>query len=121
VQAVTRPDQNQWGIASSGASSFSLTPNSAYSAIWRVPNNSRLDASGKLIKDVETDEFKAAVGFSRDIWQAGLWHPNTPNYGGTYNPDFWRPVCLWSGRPGASTSNCGISKQFRMPKDVCIR
>jgi putative aldouronate transport system substrate-binding protein len=88
LQAVTKPDQNQYGIAGSAANTFALTPNSAYSAIWRVPNNWRLDSSGKLTKDIETDEFKAAVGFSRDLWQAGLWHPNSPQYGGTYNDDF---------------------------------
>ncbi|MBV9579452.1 MAG: extracellular solute-binding protein [Chloroflexi bacterium] len=88
LQAVTKPDQNQYGIASNATNYFALTPNSAYSSIWRVPNNWRLDPSGKLIKDVETDEFKAAVGFSRDLWQAGLWHPNSPQYGGTYNDDF---------------------------------
>jgi len=88
LQAVNRPDQNQYGIAANATNHFALTPNSAYSAIWRVPNNWKLDPSGKLIKDVETEEFKAAVGFSRDLWQAGLWHPNSPTYGGTYNDDF---------------------------------
>jgi putative aldouronate transport system substrate-binding protein len=88
LQAVTRPDQNQYGIAASGTSMFALTPNSAYSAIWRVPNNWKLDSSGKLIKDIETDEYKAAVGFSRDLWQAGLWHPNTVGYGAAGNTDF---------------------------------
>ncbi len=88
LQAVTKPDQNQWGIAAGSTSHFALTPNSAYSAIFRVPNNWRLDSSGKLTKDVETDEFKTAVAYSRDLWQAGLWHPNTPQYGGTYNDDF---------------------------------
>ena len=88
LQAVTRPQDNQWGIAAGQTSYFALTPNSAYSAIFRVPNNWRLDASGKLIKDVETAEFKAAVGFSRDLWQAGVWHPNTPAYGGAFNGDF---------------------------------
>jgi putative aldouronate transport system substrate-binding protein len=88
LQAVTRPQENQWGIAANGTSYFALTPNSAYSAIWRVPNNWRLDPSGKLIKDVETDEFKAAVGFSRDLWAAGIWHPNSPTYGGAFNDDF---------------------------------
>jgi putative aldouronate transport system substrate-binding protein len=88
LQAVTRPQENQWGIAAGQVSYFALTPNSAYSAIFRVPNNWKLDASGKLIKDVETDEFKAAVGFSRDLWQAGIWHPNTPTYTGAFNDDF---------------------------------
>jgi putative aldouronate transport system substrate-binding protein len=88
LQAVTRPQDNQWGIAAPSTSYFALTPNSAFSAIFRVPNNWKLDASGKLIKDLETDEFKAAVGFSRDLWQAGIWHPNTPTYAGALNPDF---------------------------------
>jgi putative aldouronate transport system substrate-binding protein len=88
LQAVTRPQENQWGIAAGQTSYFALTPNSAFLAIFRVPNNWKLDASGKLIKDVETEEFKAAVGFSRDLWQAGLWHPNTTTYTGAFNDDF---------------------------------
>jgi putative aldouronate transport system substrate-binding protein len=86
--ALTRPQDNQWGIAAGQASHFSTTPNNAFTAIFRVPNNWKLDASGKLIKDVETEEFKAAVGFSRDLWAAGVWHPNTPTYGGSFNDDF---------------------------------
>ncbi len=88
LQAVTRPQDNQWGIAAGQTSYFALTPNSAFSAIFRVPNNWKLDASGKLIKDVETEEFKAAVGFARDLWQAGIWHPNTTTYTGAFNGDF---------------------------------
>ena len=88
LQAVTRPQDNQWGIAAGQTSYFALTPNSAFSAIFRVPNNWKLDASGKLIKDLETDEFKAAVGFARDLWSAGIWHPNTPTYTGAFNDDF---------------------------------
>jgi len=88
LQAVNRPQDNQWAIAAGQTSYFGLTPNSAYTAIFRVPNNWKLDASGKLIKDIETDEFKAAVGYARDLWQAGLWHPNTPTYTGAFNPDF---------------------------------
>ena len=53
-----------------------------------MPNNWKLDAGGKLIKDVETEEFKAAVGFARDLWAAGVWHPNSPTYGGAFNDDF---------------------------------
>jgi putative aldouronate transport system substrate-binding protein len=88
LQAVTRPQENQWGIASGQLTYFGLTPNNAFSSIFRVPNNWRLDAAGKLIKDCETEEFKAAVGFARDLWSAGVWHPNTPSYAGALNPDF---------------------------------
>ena len=88
LQAVNRPDQNQYGIAAGQTSFFAMTPNSAFTSIFRVPNNWKLDASGKLIKDIETEEFKAAVGFARDLWQMGIWHPNTPTYGGVINDDF---------------------------------
>jgi putative aldouronate transport system substrate-binding protein len=86
--ALTRPQDNQWGIAGNQASYFWTTPNNALSAVFHVPNNWRLDPSGKLIKDVETDEFKAYVAWARDLWTAGVWHPNSPTYAGAFNDDF---------------------------------
>jgi putative aldouronate transport system substrate-binding protein len=86
--ALTRPQDNQWGIAGSALSFFWTTPNNALSSMFRVPNNWRLDAGGKLLKDIETEEFKAYVGWARDLWAAGVWHPNTPQYGGAFNDDF---------------------------------
>jgi putative aldouronate transport system substrate-binding protein len=88
LQAVTRPDDNQYGIATGQTSYFGLIPNNIFTGIFRIPNNWKLDPSGKLIKDAETEEFKAAVGFARDLWAAGVYHPNSPTYGGTYNDDF---------------------------------
>jgi putative aldouronate transport system substrate-binding protein len=88
LQALTRPNENQYGIATGQTTYFGLTPNNAFTAVFGVPNNWKLDASGKLIKDCETEEFKAAVGFARDLWAAGVYHPNTPTYGGTINDDF---------------------------------
>jgi putative aldouronate transport system substrate-binding protein len=88
LQAVTRPQENQWGIATGSTSYFGLTPGNALAGVFRVPNNWKLDASGKLVKDFETPEFEAAVGFARDLWAAGLYHPNSPTYGGTINDEF---------------------------------
>jgi putative aldouronate transport system substrate-binding protein len=88
LQAVTRPNDNQYGIATTQATSFGLTPNSSFTAVFNVPNNWKLDAGGKLVKDIETEEFKAAVGFAHDLWAGGLYHPMTPQYGGTINDDF---------------------------------
>jgi putative aldouronate transport system substrate-binding protein len=86
--ALTKPNENQWGIAVGQASYFGLTPNNAFTGIFRVPNNWKLDSSGKLVKDFESDEWKAAVGFARDLWAAGAYHPNTPIFGGTFNDEF---------------------------------
>jgi len=88
LQQLTHPDQNQWGIAAGGTSTFGLNSGSAFLSIFRTPNNWKLDSTGKLIKDYETEEFKAAVSFARDLWSAGLYHPNTTSYGGNGNPDY---------------------------------
>ena len=88
LQALTRADENQYGIGTGQTSYFGLIPNNIFTGIFRIPNNWKLDPSGKLIKDAETEEFKAAVGFARDLWAAGVYHPNSPTYGGTYNDDF---------------------------------
>jgi putative aldouronate transport system substrate-binding protein len=87
LQALTRPQENQWGIATGGTSYFGLNPGSALLGVFKTPNNWKLD-NGKLTKDFETDEFRAAVGFARDLWSAGLYHPNTPTYGGNGNTDY---------------------------------
>jgi putative aldouronate transport system substrate-binding protein len=88
LQAVNRPQDMQYGIASGQVLPFGLVPGGSFLAIFRVPNNWRLDAAGKLIKDFESEEYRAAVGFARDLWQLGVWNPNTPTYGGTITDDF---------------------------------
>jgi putative aldouronate transport system substrate-binding protein len=49
----------------------------AFGQLFGAPNNWRLDASGKLVKDFETEEFKATVGYMRELWAAGVYHPNS--------------------------------------------
>jgi putative aldouronate transport system substrate-binding protein len=76
LKAVTRPNDNVWGIADQN---FTLTPLLA-AQIFGAPNNWGRDSSGKLVKDYETEPFKAGIGFLRDLWSAGVFHPNTPTY-----------------------------------------
>ena len=58
--------------------------------MFRAPSNWRLDPTGKLVKDFETDEYAAAVGYARDLFAAGVYHPNSPTYAGgaTVDSDF---------------------------------
>jgi putative aldouronate transport system substrate-binding protein len=72
---------------------------------FRVPNNWKLEPSGKLVKDWETEEFKALVGWARDLWSAGVWHPDTP-IGRTNNNDFM------AGRYAISSSVWGAYVQL---------
>lgn len=76
--------------------------------VFGTPNNWSLDSSGTLTKDMETEQFKATVGWMRDTWSAGLWWPDSPastdsrsnfvagkfvvgveGFGNSWN-DFWR-------------------------------
>ena len=78
---LTHAQQNQFGLASAGF--FGLSPQAPLLMVFGAPNNWRLDSSGKLIKDYESDEYRAAVGFARDLWSAGGWHPDSRTLTGT--------------------------------------
>ena len=43
LQALTRPQESQWGIAVGGASFFGLNTGSAFLGIFKTPNNWRLE------------------------------------------------------------------------------
>jgi putative aldouronate transport system substrate-binding protein len=75
---LTRPNQNVWGMASQASAAFNVA--GIFSQIFGAPNNWKVDANGKLVKNFETDEFKTAVGYVRDLFQAGVFHPNSTTY-----------------------------------------
>ncbi|HEY1294954.1 MAG TPA: extracellular solute-binding protein, partial [Chloroflexota bacterium] len=79
--ALTNVQQNHFGLAAS--TGFGLLKQSPLLMIFGAPNNWRLDQSGKLTKDYETDEYKATVGFARDLWSAGVFHPDCRTLTGT--------------------------------------
>lgn len=67
-----------------------------------VPPGWRLAEDGSLTKDLETDEYEAALVFAAKLWKAGLVHPNvltlTPN-SAEYQGYFF------SGRVGVSNGS----------------
>jgi len=83
--ALTRAQQNQFGLASAGSSggSLAVSSQSPLLMVFGVPNNWSLDSSGKPIKDYETDQYKAAVGYARDLWATGVFHPDSRTLTGT--------------------------------------
>src|SRR5207248_1854093 len=76
--ALTKPQENRWAMATAAAAQ----PSDAFGAFWfsqlfGAPNQWRLESSGKLTRHFETPEFKETVGFLRDLFVAGVFHPNT--------------------------------------------
>ena len=89
LQQLTKPQENVWGIGSFGAGpGGGLYGLGCFTQLFGAPNNWKLDASGKLIKDRETDEYKAAVGFMRDLFAAGVYWPDTIQASANVRPDF---------------------------------
>lgn len=47
-----------------------------WQAMFRSPNNWRHNKDGSLVKDLETDEYEAALEFVNKLWKAGAIHPD---------------------------------------------
>ncbi|HEU0168301.1 MAG TPA: extracellular solute-binding protein [Chloroflexota bacterium] len=85
LQQLTSPAANKWALGGTGGT---LGLNE-FAQLFSVPNNWRLDNGGKLTRHYETDEFKSAVGWMRDLWAAGVFHPNSMTYTNVSSrPDF---------------------------------
>jgi putative aldouronate transport system substrate-binding protein len=74
LQALTRPSEGRWGIGTYQGVAFNIP---MYAAMFGAPNNWQRDASGKLIKDRETPQFKEAVGYVRDLYASGVFYPDS--------------------------------------------
>jgi putative aldouronate transport system substrate-binding protein len=78
---LTNPQAGHWAIAAGGAG-FGFGVGAAwYPGMFGAPNAWQLGSNGKLTHARETDEFKAAVSYVRDLFAAGVYHPNSGNYG----------------------------------------
>ncbi len=77
LQTLTKPAQEFYGI---GAAQDTVMMVPTFSSSFGAPNGWRLEAGGKLTKDIETAEFKEATGYVRDLYASGLFHPNSTTY-----------------------------------------
>src|SRR6266508_1775786 len=76
----TRPNQNLYGIGAENNVGMGVT-NGWMTGIFGAPNVWALDEkTGKLTGTVETEQFRAALGYARDLWTAGVYHPNALQY-----------------------------------------
>jgi putative aldouronate transport system substrate-binding protein len=80
LQQLNRPNEGRWAIGNVGTNN-TLFGLGGYLQLFGAPNNWKLDG-GKLIKDRETEEYKAAVGYVRDLMASGLFHPDAPTWTG---------------------------------------
>jgi putative aldouronate transport system substrate-binding protein len=77
LQAMTRPQQDFYGI-SGAQQTIMWVPQ--FAALFGAPNDWRLEAGGKLTKDYETPEYREALGYVRDLYASGVFHPNSTTF-----------------------------------------
>jgi putative aldouronate transport system substrate-binding protein len=75
------PGTRTWGLSAS----FS----DLWNSMFRVPNNWRLNKDGSLTKDLETEEFRAAIDFSHQMWKAGAIYPDALSLSYTQGENLW--------------------------------
>jgi putative aldouronate transport system substrate-binding protein len=107
LRELNHPEANQWAIGNEAAAARNMGI-LGYAQMFGAPNTWGRDANGKLVRDRETEQYKAAVGYVRDVWATGLMWPNAPTspqarpdfsagrfaisvegFGNSWN-DFWR-------------------------------
>ena len=83
LTALTGPDQQQWGISLGSQASGGMAGdmiNGFYPMMFRAPNKWRLNTDATLTSTFETDEFKSALSFYRDLYASGVYHPDSPTF-----------------------------------------
>ena len=93
-KALTKPDANKWAI---GVTNDSTT--GPYSMLWfqgifRAPNNWRLESGGKLVKDIETNEYRAALEYVHGLVAAGYVSPDVISNGDLNNSLFSGKIAM---------------------------
>jgi putative aldouronate transport system substrate-binding protein len=81
---LNQPDSSRWATAFSQGNAL----HAYYASLFGAPNNWRLDTSGKLVKDYESDEYRAAIGFVRDLVVAGVFNTDSIAKPAEFRPSF---------------------------------
>ena len=78
LMQLNRPQDGVWGIASHVNNAFDVWSASGgmYAAMFGAPNQ-WAESGGKFTSTFETDQFKAAVGFARDLYAGGVYSPDS--------------------------------------------
>jgi len=75
------PDGNgkadTWGMGNQNNAAAALFGTRFFFFMFRVPNDWRLNKDGSLTYHIETDEYRQAISFMRQMWDAGVYHPDT--------------------------------------------
>jgi putative aldouronate transport system substrate-binding protein len=78
LQQLNRPQESRWAIGNyaGGPASGTMYGLISFLEMFGAPNGWAMDSSGKLLRDRETDQFKAALSYMKDLMSSGLYPPD---------------------------------------------
>jgi putative aldouronate transport system substrate-binding protein len=116
---VTRPQDDVYGIVTETNTGFNVWTG-MFPAMFGAPNQWRVD-NGKLTRTIETDEYRAALGYARDLYQAGVFTPssNTNNNVASKAEFAARKAAIrWDGFTAAGMQFWDAAPQLTPPSSI---
>jgi putative aldouronate transport system substrate-binding protein len=86
--------------------------------MFRAPNNWRVESGGKLVKDIETNKYKAALGYLRDLVASGYVSPDLKTNANLNNDVFSTRVAM---RAKSWPNYYGFGGQAWVKSNITIR
>lgn len=80
LKEMTSPKTGRWAFVTQQNVDFCL---GFVQAMWKVPNNWAVDKNGKFTYFLETPGNKEAVSYCRDLYQAGVFYPDSQGFTNT--------------------------------------
>ncbi len=75
-KALSNAQNDRWAIGVTNDNTSGPYSMWILQGMFRAPNNWRVESGGKLVKDIETEEYKAALGYLRDLVASGYVSPD---------------------------------------------
>ena len=81
LQQLNRPQEGRWAIGNTGPNGMTMWGIISFLEMFGAPNMWMLNSTGKLVRDRETEQFKAAISYMRELMGSGLYPPDVQTSG----------------------------------------
>ena len=81
LEQLNRPQESRWAIGNFGPTNERMYGLVGFLEMFGASNVWTLNATGKLIRDRETEPYKAAIGYMKDLLSSGLYPPDVQTAG----------------------------------------
>lgn len=117
-KALTNPQQGLWAFGNTNDSTAGPYSMNFFQGIFRAPNQWKLE-NGKLTKDIETEEYKAALAYLRDLVAAGYQAPDLKSNAELNNELFGGRIAMransWNGYQSLYTDQAAsLGQKYRI-------